>query len=118
MLGLLMYRSNREGAVLANGEFAGYIREFRHDNRDTFTFQYTPEYLATGCPVGNAFPLQETAFEFDALPPFFENLISEGWIRTHQSKHVRLDKQDSFGLLLANGDDLIGALSVVPLEGT
>ncbi|XOV79034.1 MAG: HipA N-terminal domain-containing protein [Aestuariibacter sp.] len=108
----------REGVVLANGRVAGHIREFRHDNRDTYAFQYTPEYLASGSPVGHAYPLQETAFESDALPPFFENLISEGWIRTHQSKQARLDKQDSFGLLLANGDDLIGALSVVTVERT
>lgn len=112
-----MAKPNREGQVLVNGDLAGYIKEFRDNNSETYTFQYTPEYLGTGSPIGHAFPLQAAVFEFDALPPFFENLISEGWIRTHQSKQARLDKQDSFGLLLANGDDLIGALSVVPTEG-
>lgn len=116
MWGLSMAKPVREGMVLANGQMAGYIREYRQDTRESYTFQYAPEYLVTGSPVGHAFPLQEAAFEFDVLPPFFENLISEGWIRTHQSKQARLDKQDSFGLLLANGDEMIGALSVIPVE--
>jgi serine/threonine-protein kinase HipA len=110
-----MRKLNRAGCVLANGVVAGYIKEYRDGIRDSYVFTYVPDYLVAGSPIGHTFPLTTAEFEFDVLPPFFENLISEGWIRTHQSTRARLDKQDSFGLLLANGEDIIGALSVVPV---
>lgn len=111
-----MAKLNRKGRILVNGILAGYISEYSEGNRDTYVFDYESDYLQSGSPIGHAFPLTESEFQFDSLPPFFENLISEGWIRTHQSTHARLDKQDSFGLLLANGEELIGALSIVPAE--
>lgn len=52
------------------------------------------------------------SFRFDILPPFFTNLLSEGWLRNHQAKKARVDKNDEFGLLCANGQELIGGVSV------
>lgn len=106
----------RTGQVQVNGQVAGYLYELREGQREYYQFEYLLEYTENGGPIGHAFPLTEQAYRFDVLPPFFENLISEGWIRTHQATRARLDKQDSFGLLLANGQDLIGALSVIPVE--
>ena len=111
-----MAKLNRAGKIFVNGRLAGYLREFREGPREIYQFDYEPHYVQAGSPIGHAFPLTDEPYRFDSLPPFFENLISEGWVRTHQSTHSRLDKQDSFGLLLANGQDLIGALSVVPVE--
>ncbi|WP_218312479.1 HipA N-terminal domain-containing protein [Alteromonas antoniana] len=111
-----MNNADRAGKVLANGVLAGYLYEVRDGIRDLYTFVYDSEYLKSGSPIGHAFPLTDEPFLWDALPPFFENLVSEGWIRTHQTSRTRLDKQDSFGLLLANGEELIGALSVLPVE--
>ena len=111
-----MAKITRAGQVFANGRLAGYLYEYQAGRQEYYQFEYVPDYLIDGSPIGHAFPLTEHTFHFDVLPPFFENLISEGWIRTHQSTRARLDKLDSFGLLLANGQDLIGALSLIPVE--
>ncbi|GAA5135847.1 HipA N-terminal domain-containing protein [Thalassotalea piscium] len=111
-----MFKLNRQGLVFANGKFCGYLNEFRDAQLEKYTFEYDHDYMSEGVPMGYHFPFTKNTFEFDTFPPFFSNLISEGWLRTHQSKLARLDKTDSFGLLLANGKELIGALSVVPSE--
>lgn len=107
-------RRERVGLVWANGRLAGTLSEVSDGLRFEYRFQYDPNYLQNGSPIGHHFPLQEQPFISDVLPPFFENLTSEGWIRRYQSAKARTDKQDSFGLLLANGRDLIGAVSVTP----
>ena len=48
--------------------------------------------------------------------PFFENLVSEGWLRKLQSQQQKIDENDRFGLLLANGGDLVGAVTVEPIS--
>jgi len=112
-------KRERAGQVWANGRLAGVIREVSDGHRFQYTFQYDADYLKDGSPVGHHFPLRREPFEADVLPPFFENLTSEGWIRNFQSAKARTDKRDSFGLLLANGRDLIGAVSLIPIdEGT
>ncbi len=111
-----MIKPTREGHVYCNGSFAGLLQEFTDLKAENYRFIYDANYLINGVPIGYRFPLTVNPFEFDTFPTFFANLISEGWLRTHQAKKARLDKTDSFGLLLANGKELIGAISVVPNE--
>jgi serine/threonine-protein kinase HipA len=65
-------------------------------------------------PIGYHFPLNSKPYTLDTLHPFFTKLVSEGWVRVFQANKSRLDKRDDFGLLLANGGDLIGVISVKP----
>jgi serine/threonine-protein kinase HipA len=111
-----MIKVNREGYIYCNGSLAGLLQEFTDLKTESYRFIYNTDYLMNGVPIGHCFPLTDQPFEFDTFPTFFANLISEGWLRTHQAKKARLDKTDSFGLLLANGKELIGAMSVVPSE--
>ena len=111
-----MIKPNREGHIYCNGSLAGLLQEFTDLKAERYRFTYDATYLINGAPIGYSFPLTGTPFEFDTFPTFFSNLISEGWLRTHQAKKARLDRTDSFGLLLANGIELIGAISVVPNE--
>lgn len=108
-------RRERRGAVWANGRLAGTLSEVTDGLRSEYQFQYDSEYLKNGCPIGHHYPLQVLPFISDVLPPFFENLTSEGWMRGYQSAKARTDKKDSFGLLLRNGRDMIGAISITPL---
>ena len=108
-----MLKPNREGYIYCNGSFAGVLQEFSDLKTVSYLFQYDAAYLKAGAPIGYRFPLSDQPFEFDTFPTFFANLISEGWLRTHQANKARLDKEDSFGLLLANGKELIGAISVL-----
>jgi len=111
---------NRIATVFVNGVKAGILTEYRASQdlsaRESYTFAYESDYLADGSPIGHHLPLTKARYEFDALPPFFTNLLSEGWLRTHQAQKARLDKSDEFGLLCANGEELIGAVSVAPGE--
>lgn len=111
-----MLKPNRQGFIYCNGLFAGVLQEFSDLKQQSYLFKYDEAYLQDGAPIGHHFPLNDRPFTFDTFPTFFANLISEGWLRTHQAKKAKLDKADSFGLLLANGKELIGAISVLTSE--
>ncbi|GGX68968.1 HipA N-terminal domain-containing protein [Saccharospirillum salsuginis] len=103
----------RRGNVYYNGQFAGVIEE---DDDGTVRFAYDPLYRVDGIPIAFSMPLTDEPYLSDGLPPFFENLVSEGWLRRVQSQTQHIDETDSFGLLLKNGRDLVGAVSVIPAE--
>jgi len=104
--------SNRAAQVFYGKRLAGVLRE-----TDTgFRFQYDSDYLAGGTPISFTLPLQENAFESAELPSFFENLVAEGWLRKLQALEQKIDESDRFGLLLANGRDLIGAVTISPSD--
>ncbi len=52
------------------------------------------------------------------LHPFFEHLGPEGWLRERQARNAQIVEEDDFGLLLRYGRDCIGAVSILPTEGT
>ncbi|TWX63731.1 HipA N-terminal domain-containing protein [Colwellia sp. C1TZA3] len=109
-----MLKLNRRGIIKANGIIAGMISEYTDLKKEQFVFEYEDDYLTNGSPIGHYYPLTSTPYISDHLPPFFSNLVSEGWLRGHQTKKSNLSKDDYFGLLLANGSELIGAISVIP----
>ncbi len=108
-----MSHVNRKAKIFANGILAGTLEEFMHEKSSAFVFQYTIDYLKGGSPIGFLFPLTATPYEFHELPPFFSNLASEGWLKEIQCEQGGIDRDDIFGLLLENGKELIGALSIV-----
>ena len=83
-----------------------------------YVFQYHPAYLARpdAHPVSLSLPLQSKPFEFTSFPPFFDGLLPEGWLLDLSSSKFKIDPRDKFSLLLALGNDGIGAVSVQPLE--
>lgn len=101
----------RIAQVFYNKQLAGTLAE----TASGFQFSYAVNYLAGGTPIAFTFPLREAAYESEHLPGFFENLVAEGWLRQLQSQQQKIDENDRFGLLLMNGRDLVGAVTVVPL---
>ena len=99
---------DRVANVFFSGRFAGVLAQ--HEGRYFFT--YDPEYLAGGAPLSFHLPLQEAAFESEDLLPFFENLTSEGWLRSIQARNQKIDENDRFGLLIDNGNVLVGAVTI------
>ena len=85
-----------------------------------FHFIYDKNYLSNDKPVAISltFPLQENAYDSTILFPFFDGLIPEGWLLDIAEKNWKLDPRDRMGLLLACCKDCIGAVSVIPVEGT
>jgi serine/threonine-protein kinase HipA len=108
-----MYHQKRRAKVLANGIIAGTLTEYEHNNKMKFVYQYEFDYIKNGAPIGYHFPLTRQPYEFDEFPIFFENLASEGWLKKLQCEKNGIDEKDIFGLLLANGKELIGALSII-----
>lgn len=101
---------DRIANVYFDNRLAGTLTQIE----DEYKFTYHTDYLAGGTPLSFNLPLQEDAFVSTQLFPFFENLVSEGWLRRLQSQQQKIDESDRFGLLLANGRDLIGAVHIDP----
>jgi len=98
--------------VYFNGERAGVLEK----HAQGFRFTYLKGFL-TGrfaCPISYSFPLREDPYEAEQLFPFFEGLVSEGWLLKIQSQSQKIDERDFFALLVSNGQDLIGAVSIKP----
>jgi len=77
---------NRRATVFINNIRAGDLIEYRDESlsgKEEYTFIYDENYLTKGEPIGHHFSLRSEPFYFDILPPFFTNLLSEGWLRTH-----------------------------------
>lgn len=100
---------DRRIRVLQNGVLAGYLTQLEGGG---YRFQYDRRYLVNGVPIAFKFPLQQTPFQSQQLFPFFENLASEGWLLKLQSQQQKIDEHDTFSLLIANGQDLVGAITL------
>lgn len=85
----------RAGRVYYKGRFAGLLQE--HES-GFCTFIYDALYRIDGYPIAFTMPLSAEPYITEGLPPFFENLLSEGWLRRIQSTTQRIDERDSFGL--------------------
>jgi len=79
-----------------------------------YVFQYDKTYLesAEAAPLAFLFPLQRGAFKSDVLFPFFESLLSEGWLKHMQTRLLNISENDEFSLLAECGADTIGAVSL------
>ena len=79
-----------------------------------FVFLYDASCLGdpSAIAVSNTMPLRREAYVADALFPFFDGLIPEGWLLDIAEKNWKLDGRDRMGLLLACCSSAIGAVSV------
>ncbi len=100
---------DRIGRVYFNEKFAGILKK----TQNGYTFTYDLSYLAFGTPLSFNLPLQKFRFKSRHLFSFFENLASEGWLRELQCKVQKIDKNDIFNIILKNGKDLAGAVTVL-----
>jgi len=101
----------RTAQVFYNGRLAGLLTK----SEGVYRFTYDKAYLAEADsrPVSLTLPLREAAYESDVLFPAFVNLLSEGSNKAMQSRLLKIDENDYFGLLLATADgDRIGPLTI------
>jgi serine/threonine-protein kinase HipA len=100
------------GNVYYQTAYAGVLRE-EPDGRYTFTYHL--EYLESGNPaIASTLPLQlGPIYSKGGLHPFFDNLVSEGWLAHAHARALGIQANDRFGRLLAFGHDCIGAVSVL-----
>lgn len=79
-----------------------------------FVFLYDTSYLQepSAIAISNTMPLRGEAYVSNALFPFFDGLIPEGWLLDIAEKNWKLDSRDRMGLLLACCSSAIGAVSI------
>lgn len=103
------------GKVYYHNQFAGRLQE---DAGGRVIFTYDAHYLAENSPaIAHTLPLQEAPHIHEqGLPPFFDNLVAEGWLQQAQARALAVDSRHRFALLLGFGFDLAGAVSVIDPE--
>lgn len=100
---------DRIAYVYFNNLYAGEIAE----TSEGFSFIYDSNYMLSGTPIGFNYPITQIKYFSQNLFPIFENLASEGWLLDLQSNIQHIDKSDKLGILLNNGKDLIGAITIL-----
>ena len=100
-----------KASVFLRDTFVGYIER----QGSGFSFQYDEDYLKDGGQaISLSLPVSYLPIRSEKLHAFFSGLVSEGWMRKVQSMEQKIDENDEFELLVHNGLDLIGAITVEP----
>lgn len=102
----------RKADVYRNGLLAGTLTE---ENRTSYQFRYEDKYFHnSNCPaISLTLPKSQQEYNSVYLFPFFYNMLSEGVNKKLQSIQLKIDEEDSFGLLIATAQyDTIGAITV------
>lgn len=105
----------RAAQVFYNDQLAGVLSR----SEDSYSFAYDKNYLATpgSRPVSLTLPLREAPYKSDTLFPAFINRLSEGANKVLQTRLLKIDENDYFGLLLATAaGDSIGPLTIKELH--
>lgn len=104
--------NNRKAVVFLKDERAGILEETGHGYR----FTYEPAMVERKLSISVSLPARMEPYESDALFPFFQGLLPEGWYLDLVTSKLKIEKRDSFGILLATCKDTIGAVSVEELK--
>ncbi|MBC8490935.1 MAG: HipA N-terminal domain-containing protein [Candidatus Marinimicrobia bacterium] len=106
----------KSAEVYYNGELAGILTE---ESRNSYRFRYNDAWLINDNkpPISLTMPKNRQEYEDECLFPFFFNMLSEGFNRKIQSRLLKIDEKDYFGLLTATAQyDTIGAITIKPAQ--
>ncbi len=99
----------RSGQVYFDKDLAGYISE----TEDGYLFEYDKEFLKKNMPISASLPVRPEPYESKELFSFFKGLLPEGWYLDIVAATQKVDREDSFGILLCTTSrDTIGAVTV------
>lgn len=102
--------------IYRNGTLAGRLTE---ENRQHFVFRYDENYFndANKPAISLTLPKTQKEYSSEFLFPFFSNMIAEGENKKIQSRLLRIDEKDQFGLLLSTATaDTIGNITVRKID--
>ena len=102
----------RQAQIFCNNIFAGVLTE---TDSGKYIFRYDESFLfdEKQTAISLSFPKSQREFTSTELFPFFHNMLSEGTNKAIQCQSLKIDENDSFGLLLATAHtDTIGAITV------
>lgn len=104
----------RKAKVYRNEELIGYLIE---EDRENYVFKYNDAWLIdkNKPPVSLTLPKNPQEYRSKYLFPFFFNMLSEGDNKDLQTRQLKIDPNDNFGLLLATAQyDTLGAITIKP----
>tara|TARA_B100000745_G_C20029544_1_gene350427 strand:- start:467 stop:787 length:321 start_codon:yes stop_codon:yes gene_type:complete len=102
----------RQAEIYYKGEKAGMLTQLDNGH---FVYEYEDLWLADNSkpPISLTLPKSKNKYESDYLFPFFYNMLPEGTNKQVVCKHMRIDTNDYFSLLLITARyDTIGAVTV------
>ena len=98
----------RKAVVASGDQIAGYLTETDKE----YQFIYDKNYLSGGQPISISFPLRAEPYESKELFNFFKGLLPEGEYLDIVSKVLKVDSNDSFGILIGTCGETIGTVTV------
>ncbi|MDQ3052097.1 MAG: HipA N-terminal domain-containing protein [Bacteroidota bacterium] len=102
--------------IYRNGTLAGILTE---ENRRHFVFRYDDIYFndVTKPAISLTLPKTQKQYSSDFFFPFFSNMIAEGENKKLQSRLLKIDENDQFGLLMSTATaDTIGNITVRKID--
>lgn len=106
----------RQAQIFRNGILAGLLTE---ESQESYLFRYDDNFFSDTKQLAVSLTLPKTKQEYRSkfLFPVFSNMLSEGANRKVQSRSLKIDEKDDFGILLATAQfDTIGAITVKPIQ--
>ena len=106
----------RKANVYRNGKLIGVLSQFSIND---YEFRYDDNWFANGelPAISLTMPKSQQIYKSEYLFPFFFNMLSEGVNRQLQTRHLKIDEKDFFGLLLATAKtDTIGAITISEIK--
>jgi serine/threonine-protein kinase HipA len=106
----------RQAEIYYKGKKAGLLTQ--NDN-GSFIYQYHDLWMSDNGrpPISLTLPKTKQAYKSDYLFPFFYNMLPEGTNKQIVCKHMRIDNDDYFSLLLITARyDTIGAVTVKKIQ--
>ena len=102
----------RQADIYRKGILAGVLTE----DGGEYRFYYDEAYLRRedAKPISLTLPLQAEGFVSPVLFPFFDGLISEGWLLDVALRNTDISILDRMSLLLLCCKECIGSVSVIP----
>jgi len=117
MIIYLDFKTVRRAHIYVREVKAGSIEKLATDD---FRFRYDETYveaarssLSHHPPISLTMPFTSLEYRDQSLPPFFDNLIVEGWLQERVGMALKIDKTDRFALLMASGRRLAGEFLTV-----
>ena len=102
----------RQAKIYYKDTEAGLLTQ--HDN-GSFTFRYDDLWFSDNSKpqISFSFPKTKQEYHSDHLFPFFFHMLPEGRNKQVVCRHMRIDENDHFGLLINTANyDTIGAVTV------
>ncbi len=101
----------KRAVVKVHNSRAGILQE--NDDR-SFRFTYDSTY--DNQAISLTMPVNNSVYEYDSFPPFFDGLLPEGIQLEGLLKTYKIDRTDYFSQLFITGEHLIGAATITELH--